>query len=257
MELIGNEKAKLEEEKRLDERTAQLIDAQKEAHDRIVKREQERADEAAKKDPLEQEVDVEKHVQGDPALKMAAIANDHAKEVSASVAKSTPSDDEDAPKPVKISQEEKDNFLSALVSGKRYTADYRLFNGRLTVRFRCRSVGESEAIEAYCRRQMVSGAISGPIEYTDLTRLSLLVAQVERVNDIQYPEMRAPLLTVESEGKPIPPAWEAELTTWRNKPEAVVTAISNALQDFEAKYWAMVEASRDVNFWSAGESTGA
>lgn len=254
MELIGEADARKRDEQELDKRTDMLLAAQKEAHERIVKQE---AEEAAKKvDPLEQPVDVEGHVKRDPALTVAAVATEHAKEISADVGKDKPDLAEPPKEPVKISPEEKERFLDSLVSGDRFTLDYRLFNGRMTVRFRCRSVGESEAIEAYCRRQMVEGKISGPIEYTDLTRLSLLVAQVARLNDIEYPPMRAPLLFTEKDGQKLPPAWEAELQTWRNKPEAVVTAVSNALQDFEAKYWAMVEASRDVNFWSAGESTG-
>ena len=257
MELIGTAEAKRQEEQAIDAKTDMLIAAQKEAHERIVQREAERAEEKQKSDPLEKPVDVEAHVKRDPALSVAAVATDHAKEISENGGKDKSELAEPPKEPVKITAEEKERFLDALVSGERFMLDYKLFNGRMSVRFRCRSVGESEAIESYCRNQMVSGAISGPIEYTDLTRLSLLVAQVDRVNDIQYPTMRAPLLITESEGKKNPPGWEAELATWRNKPEAVVTAISNALQDFEAKYWAMVEASRDVNFWNAGESTVA
>ena len=158
--------------------------------------------------------------------------------------------------PVKILPEHKDAFLKSIATGERYKENFSLFNGSIKLRLRCRSIDESDALMAYIRQQSLMGNLSTDYEYQSLIRLLLLIPQVERLNDIEFPEMEKPLFSTVNGLEKVPPAWVGRLEFWRNKPEALVSSISSALAQFETRYWAMIKASSDINFWQPGQSTG-
>lgn len=157
---------------------------------------------------------------------------------------------------VEITAEDKDAFISALVSGGRFMARRKLFNGKVEVVFRSRSLSETEAILAYMHRNGVSGKFTTTADVQNTSLLALLVAQVASLNGVDYAEMKAPLKYVETVGGVEEPAWVPDMDIWRRKPEALLSALGDALVEFEAKYWAMTKASKDENFWNPDGSTG-
>jgi len=157
---------------------------------------------------------------------------------------------------VTITNSDKLEFLKAVTTGNRFVQTVDLFGGNLRVKFRSRSVDETEAILAYMHKSGIDGKFVTKADVSDTSLAALLVAQVAEINGVEYAEMKKPLKFTEDLDGVHPPAWEADLDIWRSKPESLISALGAALVEFEAKYWKMVGASRDENFWNPGGSTG-
>lgn len=158
----------------------------------------------------------------------------------------------DRAKTVVITEDDKSRFIDSVVKGTRFYGYANLFGGNLRVKFRSRTIAETEAIMAYVHRKGVTGELVTRADVSDSLLSALLVAQVEEVGDVSYPEMRKPYKYVETGTSLDPPGWIADLDMWRSKPEHITSAIGDALIDFEAKYWKMLRASKDENFWNPG-----
>ena len=154
-----------------------------------------------------------------------------------------------------ITTEDKSEFLNAITTGSRYTSTAYLFGGKLAVKFRSRSVEETEAILAYMHRSGISGDFVTKADVSDAALAALLVAQVAELGGVEYGEMKKPLKYTETVDGIKEPGWLEDMQVWRRKPEYLVAALGDALVEFEAKYWEMVRASKDENFWNPGGST--
>ena len=163
--------------------------------------------------------------------------------------------DEKLPKEVTITEEQKNAFLTCLVTGERYKETFNLFNGKLIAVIRCRSAEETDAIMTKMSRDAVLGSIKSDYEYSSEMRILMLVAQVERVNDTIYTEMKKPLLQMADGENIIPPGWLEDYSSWRQKPEVLLSALGTAVAEFEARYWKMVSEAKNINFWQPGGST--
>lgn len=155
-----------------------------------------------------------------------------------------------------ITDEEKAQFIRAVVTGDRYRATARLFGGNMVVKFRSRSVDETEAILSYLHRKGILGEFSTRSDMSNATVAALLTAQVEEIDGVAYPEMKRPLKFSQNGGTVEDPAWVSDADGWRRKPEFIVSALGRALIEFESKYWAMIDESKNENFWNPGTSTG-
>lgn len=156
---------------------------------------------------------------------------------------------------VEITTRDKMEFLEAVTTGSRYKSTAYLFGGRVKVRFRSRSVEETEAILSYMHRSGIGGDFVTKADVSDAALAALLVAQVDEIDGVEYTEMKKPLKYTETIDGIKEPGWIQDLEMWRRKPEYFVAALGDALVAFEAKYWEMVRASKDENFWSPGGST--
>lgn len=156
---------------------------------------------------------------------------------------------------VKVEQAHKDAFITSLLSNGRYTETVSLFGSKVIARLRSRTLGETDAIAAYLRRQVGLGMVRTSQDYSDLVRKVLLTAQVEFLNGVEYPPLKAPLYSRETDSGIEDPAWVAQMDIWEGKPIAIATAMTQCIAEFEARYWFMVNASKDANFWGRGEST--
>ena len=193
-------------------------------------------------------IDIEAHKKDDPLLQaagdMSSSSISKAKEMLAGNVEAL------------VQKEHKDEFLRCLVTGERYTEKFSLFGGSLTAVIRCRSVDETDAVDTYMRRKVATGDIRYDAEYANLMRLVLITAQVQELNGVRYGTLKAPLKFVETKDAMNPPAWEEDLAIWKAKPDVIISALTGAILEFEARYWHMVGHSADVNFWKPGESTG-
>jgi hypothetical protein len=154
------------------------------------------------------------------------------------------------PLKVEITQPERDLFLDAVVTGKRFRLSYTLFDGRYTVVFRSRSQAETQALTAQLMHEMrTSPNLSAEFQYGARLRCMLLAAQVDSINGTAYTELATPLLRTVDGDKITEPGWLAQANGWQQAAEGLTVAIYAALQEFERKYWTMVENARDQNFW--------
>lgn len=158
---------------------------------------------------------------------------------------------------VVITKEEKDAFIDALVTGKRFYSNVSLYDGRFVMRLRSRTSRETHAILTWLARKVNSGEINTIIDQGTYLRWAMIVAQVERVNEMEFPEMAEPLYsrlvqTKSEDGKPKmeiePPAWEASIDWWSRRPEVMLDQVFRELAIFEAKYIKLVEGANDPNF---------
>lgn len=160
---------------------------------------------------------------------------------------------------IDITEEDRDAFLRALVTGDRYERTASLFGGRLKVVFRCRKIAESDGIIAWLTHCINSKKVDARIDYLTLMRDALLAAQVKSLRGLineDFPELKAPYGPVRSKGGEDleAPAWVDAANAWGERPEALVTALHNELQLFEQRYWAMVMDAGNQNFWNPAAS---
>lgn len=160
---------------------------------------------------------------------------------------------------IDITEEDRDAFLQAIVTGDRYERSFSLFGGKLTGTFRCRKIAESDGIIAWITHCVNSKKIDVRIDYLTLMRNALLVAQVKSLRGLineDFPEMAQPYSPTRSaDGKTlVDPGWVAAADAWGARPEALVTALHNELQRFEKRYWAMVVDAANQNFWNPAAS---
>ena len=195
---------------------------------------------------------------GDVGSTVANVAADTGQIFSDSLVQ--PPEHEEYTEKVVLTEAERDAFLDALLSGKRYVQKFSLYNGRITGKLRCRSLVESEAVAAWMAGLLTGGAPITALEYAIKVRNALLAAQVLELNGTRYPELQAPLYPVKNGDAITPPGWIAAADAWSKNtdgktPEAVVAAVYEELRTFERKYWTMVVHARDQNFWQPVEST--
>ena len=164
---------------------------------------------------------------------------------------------------IDITEEDREAFLRAIVSGDRYERPFSLFGGKLSGVFRCRSIAESDGIIAWLSYCVNHGKADARIEYLTLMRNAILATQVKSLRGMvseDFPELKEPygptrVADGDKGDRIVEPGWVAMAKSWGNRPEALVTAIHNELQMFERRYWAMVMDAGNQNFWNPAAST--
>lgn len=160
---------------------------------------------------------------------------------------------------IDISEEDREAFLRAIVTGERYERPFSLFGGKLTGVFRCRKIAESDGIIAWLSHCVNAKRLDARIEYLTLMRDAILAAQVKSLRGIvteDFPELPGPYAPTRSaDGNSVTePGWLGVAGAWGQRPEALVTALHNELQLFEKRYWAMVVDANNQNFWNPAAS---
>jgi len=83
----------------------------------------------------------------------------------------------------------------------------------------------------------------------------IMAAQIDEFRGVTYPPLETPLMPVaQPEGDPIPPGWIARIDYWANQSEGISAMIWGCIQDFEDKYWRMVEDAQNADFWKPAAS---
>jgi len=161
----------------------------------------------------------------------------------------------DLPEEVTLTETERTTFIESMISGGRYVAPFKLFNGAVQGEFRCRTQPESMAVISRLNWECKENEIVNALDYGTRLRNILLSTQVAALQDEKYDELEAPLMQTVSAEKTTPPGWVSRMEMWDEKGEGLVSALYNALQLFEKKYWTMVRHADDQNFWNPAEST--
>jgi len=163
---------------------------------------------------------------------------------------------------VDITEDDREAFLKAIVTGERYERPFSLFGGKLTGTLRCRKIAESDGIIAWLSHCVNKGKADARIEYLTLMRNAMLAAQVKSLRGMvseDFPELKEPygptrVADGDKGDRIVEPGWVAMAESWGGRPEALVTALHNELQLFEKRYWAMVMDAGNQNFWNPAAS---
>lgn len=172
---------------------------------------------------------------------------------------------------IDITDEDREAFLQAIITGGRYERDFSLFGGKLRGTFRSRLQHESDGISAYITSLISGRKVTARIEYLTVMRGAVLAAQVKCLRGIlneDFPELAEPYAPKWSdagrknekgeavkEAELSDPGWLSMMEAWCKRPEALVTAVHNELQKFEWRYWAMLKEAANENFWNPAAST--
>ena len=159
------------------------------------------------------------------------------------------------PETVVVDDEDRRQFLEALVSGKRYQRSFSLFGGKITGVFRSRSQLESRAISVRLYHENRNGEIAGAPDFTVRMRAMMLAAQVEELDGTGYVELAKPYMRTVVGKDVTEPGWLDQARHFAEMNEALAEAVFNELKSFEKKYWTMVDRASDQNFWNPEKST--
>lgn len=192
--------------------------------------------------------DVPKEAKSDPFAEAGAAADIHHDMVPTYTADK-----------IDITEEDRNAFLRALVTGDRYERPFSLFGGRLTGVMRCRSIAESDGIIAWLSHCVNEKKVDLRVNYMTFMRNALLAAQVKSLRGMiseDFPELPTPYgPTRSADGKAVTePGWVELADSWGKRSEALVTALHSELQRFEQRYWAMIMDANNQNFWSPAAS---
>lgn len=226
--------------------------------------------EASISEPTTGDVDVEvpdeAQTDGDPLIASAEGAEGTGKRLSNDASMSSDGTKlfdslfEKAEMRVVLTQEDRDAFLQSIITGERYKRPFSIFNGAVTGVLRCRSMKESEGIAAWMNVGLRTARYQTQMVYSAELRDALFVAQVEKLQDVEFPEMSGPLSPTAGEDiktwtDVVPPGWVSATAVWREMPEAVVSGLFDELRTFERKYWTMITHAQDQNFWNPAVSS--
>lgn len=155
-----------------------------------------------------------------------------------------------------ITPEDKEAFITAAIHNKRMTLTYSLMGGRITVRVRSRLVAETRAIIARERWEIENKMVDNRMDHTIRLRSMLMTAQIAEFNGQSYNELEEPLMPqVGAEGAETAPAWVTRIDHWAGQSDAVHAMLWGCIQDFEDKYWRMIEDAQNADFWQPVAST--
>lgn len=158
---------------------------------------------------------------------------------------------------VEVDPVDKERFLDCLTDGRRFTKEYQLFNGRVTVKFRTRTSEETAALLGELTRQAKKMEDLTSVEYSSMLRHANLVFQVDEIDDVTMPPPEDPIKAKYNDetGKIDPPAWWKRLDFYSGMQEGKEQAVYNTLLSFEKLYWTMIRKAHDQNFWNPEDST--
>ena len=149
---------------------------------------------------------------------------------------------------VKISVKDKVDFIESVVNNTRFTKDYSLFGGRMSLTVRSMTADETTAISTWLAKEGTkdsAGLVSGRY------RKYLLSAQIARINGVDNPPLDQPLFeTVGKDGKTVAPGWIDRCDAWDGYGSGVFQAILNCARNFDELYSALCGKAEDANFWS-------
>jgi len=148
-----------------------------------------------------------------------------------------------------ITSEEKVAFIDSVVTNERFTKDYSLFGGKITLTVRSLTTEEVNALSDYILRNGSSdtqGLLSGKY------RKYLAAAQIAVYNGTHMNPLEQPLFTtLEKNGKTaVPPGWIERSAYWDNLPAGLFESIMACIKDFDERYSLLCRKAEDANFWN-------
>ena len=155
-----------------------------------------------------------------------------------------------------ITPEDKEAFITSIISGARLVLSFTRLGERFHISIRSRTVPETQAIFQALKHEIDDAKLITQTDYTIRLRSMMLAAQVVTLNGIDNVTLATPLnRTIDSIGKTVEPAWLGQANHWNGISEGVQSIAWECLNEFEDKYWMMVEDAKNANFWNPAAST--
>jgi hypothetical protein len=157
-----------------------------------------------------------------------------------------------------VSEDDKAAFIHALTTNKRYERDFSLFGGAVKGVFKSKTMAEATGVATTLDRLRMDGELVTPMEYKRAARSAAFRFHVKQLNGVDYPEAVGPFGYVMSAatGKVSAPEWVAEAERmFGGLDDGLSDAVRDAVDEFERKYWIMVDKAANQNFWRPAEST--
>ena len=152
---------------------------------------------------------------------------------------------------VTITSEDKVAFIDAVVENRRFTKNYSLFGGRVTLTVRSLTTDEVNALSSWTVRQGnkdSAGLLAGRY------RKYLMAAHLAMLNGVEFPPLENPLFeTMGSDGKTsLPPGWVKRCDQFDDMDFGRFNAIMGCIADFDTRYSILCNKAEDANFWNPG-----
>lgn len=148
-----------------------------------------------------------------------------------------------------ITAEDKIAFVDSVVGNTRFTRDYSLFGGKMTLTVRSLTVDETNALGAWTAKigsNDPAGLMAGRY------RKYLAAAQIARFNGVDMSPLEEPLFaTLGKDGKTVSePAWLDRSAYWDSMGAGVFQAVMSCIADFDARYATLCKEAENANFWA-------
>ena len=150
---------------------------------------------------------------------------------------------------ITITKEDKTSFVDAIVNNTRFTRDYSLFGGRVTLTARSLTSDEVNALAAWT----IKSGSNDPVGLSaGKYRKFLAAAQIAKFNGIEMPPLEEPLFEhLGSDGKTVePPGWVNRFAYWEKMEHGLFNAVLGCLADFDIRYSELCRKAEDSNFWN-------
>lgn len=154
----------------------------------------------------------------------------------------------DGGKPMVISAADKERFIDSVVANSRFTKDYTLFGGKVSLTLRSLTLDEVNALSTWsvkCGTKDPAGMMSGKY------RKYLAAATVAKLNGVDMPPLDQPLFeTLGKDNAVQEPGWVGRSGYWDSVPFGLFSAIMDCISQFDLLYAAMCREASNSNFWS-------
>lgn len=155
----------------------------------------------------------------------------------------------DGGKDISITPDEKAAFIESVATNERFTKQYSLFGGKITMTLRSLTTDEVNALAAWTAKKSTTdaaGIMSGKY------RKFLAAAHCEMLNGVEMPPLDEPLFErVGSDGKTVdPPGWVSRGDYFDSMGYGQFQAIMKCIKEFDAKYAMLCSKAEDSNFWA-------
>jgi len=163
-------------------------------------------------------------------------------------------------KQVKITPQDKQLFLNAIVTGERMRSEHTAYGGSLSLMFQSRLASETQAVVSELRRSTTAGLVRNDLEYGDRALRLCLRLQLVSLNGAVFQpvvgtELMPKIIAQNGMQKVMPADWIAEADDlFKNVPDAIYNVMLAELRKFEFKYNTMIAKAQDQNFWNPEES---
>jgi len=155
---------------------------------------------------------------------------------------------------IDITPADKAAFTDALITNTRMTIKTQRVGGRYTLAIRSRTVRETDAVIRQLQLEARKGLFTSTMDQKLRIRSMLMVFQVAELNGVEYSVPSEPLCHTVTDAGEVPPTWLERADAWYNLGDAPHAIIWECVQDFEDKYWIMVEQAKSADFWQPAAS---
>lgn len=150
---------------------------------------------------------------------------------------------------IEISPEDKVRFIESVATNVRFTKDYSMFNGKMSLTLRSLTTDEVNALAAWTAAQ---GTRDSAGLVTGRYRKYLMAAHCARIDGVDMPPLEEPLFEhLGKDGKTVePPSWVNRCDYFDGMSYGKFQTIMKCIVDFDERYSILCQKAEDESFWN-------